>query len=170
MPKNTSKQRQDLSRKALDLLRTGHDISDVARLLSVSERTVQRWRRKQEAKVLSIPQSHAVVEVSPVAAALPTDADIRDRIQHLTAISLSTIEAILLSPDARTADKLRACGLILDASGHSDPTVCIASKAIDFLHRLGYVITDPSLPLESEGTRGLPDEAAEWIKEKILFG
>jgi hypothetical protein len=119
--------------------------------------------------VTSITQPNTVVELSPVPIALPTDADIRDRIQHLTAISLSTIEAILLSPDTRVADKLRACQLVLDASGHNDPAVCVASRAIDFLHRLGYIITDPSLPLENEGTRGLSDEAAQWIKEKILF-
>jgi len=180
MPKNNSKQRQDLSRKALDLLRTGHDIRDVALLLSVSERTIQRWRVKGEKANnidLALPQQTSVLNSLETAFQVPsepptepTEVDIRAKIETLTQLVLTTLQNILRNPDTRTADQLRACQLILSVSGYSDPAVSVTSKAISFLLQQGYQVVDPSLPPENSGSRGLTDSMAELIKEKILFG
>jgi hypothetical protein len=172
MPKYTQKERSDLSKKAVDLLRAGHDVGDVSRLLNVSVRSIQRWRRGEEGvQVVALAQA---VDAAPNAISssydLPSDQNIRNKIQSLTTLALSTIEGILRCPDSRSTEKLRACALILDASGHNDPAACVTSKAIDFLHRQGYEIIDPTLPTEDEGVRGFTDEAAELIKQKILFG
>lgn len=169
MPKNTAKERSDLTKKALDLLRAGHNIDDVATLLHISTRTIQRWRRGK-AIAFSQPDPDVVItEVSLPTAPLPTNADISDRIQGLTDIALRTIEGVLQCRDTRTADKLRACQLILDASGHNDPAACVVSKAIDFLHRQGYIVTDPTVPPEAKPMQGLSDEVVQQIKERILF-
>ena len=177
MPKNSAKERADLSRKALDLLRSGHDPSDVAGLLKISLRTIQRWRSKAEQAnnaSLALPQQSSVSNSLETAFQLPSEppseSDIRAKIESLTDIVLTTLENILRNPDARTADQLRACQLILSVSGWSDPAASVTSKAINFLLQQGYVVTDPNLPPENSGQRGLTDEMAELIKEKILFG
>lgn len=178
MPKNTGKERADLCRKALDLLRSGHDAGDVSKLLKISLRTIQRWRAKAEqvgnASCLTLPPQTSVLNdletASQIPGEPPTEVDIRGKIESLTDVALATLQNILRNPDARTADQLKACQLILSVSGWSDPAASVTSKAIDFLHRQGYQVTDPSLRTNDEGTRGLTDEAAHWIREKILFG
>lgn len=177
MPKNTSKQRTDLTKKALDLLRHGHDLEEVASLLGVSKRTVERWRSKAEkasqASLTLVPQANAsssLVTSSQVSSEPLSEGEVRGKIDGLTGLALSSLENILLDPDTRTSDRLKASQLVLDVSGWSDAAATVVGRAIDLLSRQGYIVTDPTLPPEDSGQRGLTDEMAELIREKILFG
>lgn len=177
MPKNSAKERADLSRKALDLLRSGHDPNDVSQLLKVSLRTVQRWRsnaEKANQASLTLPQqtsaSSSLETAFQIPGEPPSEADTRKKIESLTDVALTTLQNILRNPEARTTDQLRACQLILSVSGWSDSAASVTAKAINFLWQQGYVITDSNVPLGNTENKGLTDEAAEMIKQKILFG
>ncbi len=177
MPKNSSKQRADLTKKALDLLRHGHDLEEVATLLGVSRRTLERWRFKAEknnqASLSLVPQINApssFIASSQMPSEPLGEGEVRSKIDCLTGLALSNLENILLDPDARTSDRLRASQLILTVAGWTDAAATVPSRAIELLLRQGYIITDPTLPPEDSGARGLTDAMAELIKEKILFG
>ena len=177
MPKNSAKERADLSRKALDLLRSGHDPSDVSKLLKISLRTIQRWKAKAQQSNnlgLALPQQTSVLNSFETAFQVPdeppTEVDTREKIETLTGAALVTLQNILVNPDVRTSDQLKACQLVLSLSGWSHSASTVVSRAITLLTQQGYEVLDPSLPPEGSSNRGLTDEMAELIKEKILFG
>ncbi|HEY9829499.1 MAG TPA: helix-turn-helix domain-containing protein [Stenomitos sp.] len=106
--------------KGLAMLAKGMATSEIAKILRVSQRTVQRWATSEGVGNPVIDVCEQVV----TRVAIKVEAAVGDELKaqalkllRLSGKALDCIEEILDSTDTRTADKLKACEIIGDWSG-----------------------------------------------------
>jgi hypothetical protein len=138
-----------LAERAYRLLESGMSTSEVAQQLQVSPRTLQRWRNRP--RLLPLAElENSQIEV------LDSDDDFdkmeyrgyllnfksTSRLEKLIPAAMDQLEAILIDPNSRSSDKLRACQIIGDWSGLNGGT----DGSLRRVFALGYDITAPYNP------------------------
>jgi hypothetical protein len=133
--------------KALAMFSEGLTSNEIATRLKVSVRTIQRWQKLPEF-IKAVTDIHQKATQTTVET---TASNISNRIQSLLPKALNCIESLLDDPDARAADKLRACNLVGSWAG------------------LTQQKTMPSpQPEQPQSTAGLSDELVEQIRRQVL--
>ncbi|HEY9893076.1 MAG TPA: helix-turn-helix domain-containing protein [Candidatus Sericytochromatia bacterium] len=135
--------------QAIRLLEAGTPVSEVADQLGVSMRTVQRWKNQSRFLLFEGSQIEEECHIE----VLDSDDDFEkqefrrgilnfksaSRLEKLIPIAMNQLEAVLINPDSRPADRLRACQIVGDWSG-------LAGGADGSLRRvfaLGYDVVAP---------------------------
>jgi hypothetical protein len=136
-----------LAERAYKLLESGMSTSEVAQQLQVSPRTLQRWKNRPRLLPLAELENNSQIEVLDSAADFEKQEFRRgilnfksaSRLEKLISVAMDQIEAVLINPDSRPADRLRACQIVGDWSG-------LAGGADGSLRRvfaLGYDVVAP---------------------------
>jgi hypothetical protein len=151
-----------LKSRAFELADQGLLLPEIADLLGVSLRTIQRWR----ASVMNpeTASSEDCQQTELIAGGI-SEQEAFD-LDELIPISINVLQDILQNPDSKNSDKLRAVTILGDWTGLSSGI----SGSLRRVSEAGYVVIDPTLPSEtSDDTRqGLTDEAANLIRAKLL--
>lgn len=119
--------------KAIEYLAMGENNKSVAEKLNLAPETISRWRSDfefQAALNLLLTENHQ---------------NTKDRLRHLSAIALETIEAVMTDRDAPAKDRLTAALKIVELSklsvgrvGSSDAAILRKEKAEnDFMLDIG---------------------------------
>lgn len=127
--------------EAISAILKGLAPGQIAKLVGVSTRTLERWRKLPEfAAAISRIQENASrkVEVELVKDAT----NLSCRLERLASKSLDTLEQILDNPEVRTSDRVQAAKLLLTEWQRAQPPV------IDEFAALGTLITAGYLPHE----------------------
>lgn len=133
--------------KALSMFAQGATSGEIARELKVSIRSVQRWQKLPEF-VKGLADINTKATENTVEA---TAASISNRIQRLLPKALDTVEYYIENPEARAADRLRACHLVGTWAGLTQQKV------------------SPSPQTEQpQSSAGLSDELVEQIRRQVL--
>jgi hypothetical protein len=103
--------------QAVSEIAKGRTPSVISKDIRVSERTIQRWLKLSEfkaalAEIQERSTTKVIVQVSD---------DISLRIQSLIPKAISTLESYIENPEARAADRLRACHIIGAWAGLNQP-------------------------------------------------
>jgi transposase-like protein len=151
MAKRSAQDVAILSNRAAELLESGLTIAEVASQLDVSTRTVQRWRNRTQFSPIARPEieqkSHIeVADPIPDGLKYLPDFKIATNLESLIPVALDELRRILENPESRTADKLRACGIIGDWSGLNGGLY----GSIRRVFGAGYVVVDPRRSAEKD--------------------
>ncbi len=164
MAKRSQNEVNSLTRRALELLDRGHSEKEVAEILDVSLRTIQRWKARLEIEESNIPigidSPRLLSPQEERALGVLTFGEVEKLIPNAVAV----IKEILENPESRNSDRLRAAGLIGDWSGYSSGV----QGAMSIVLRAGYIVVDPDLEQSGQRSQGLTEEGANLIRAKLL--
>lgn len=95
----------------------GLNSSAIAKEIAVTERTVQRWQKLPQfleavSEIQERSTTKVIVEVSD---------DISTQIKHLIPKAINVLESYIDNPEARGADRLRACHILGSWAGLNQP-------------------------------------------------
>lgn len=169
MSKRSAQDLALLSGRAAELFERGLSTTEIAEALSVSVRSVQRWRKNPVLPTPTPSPTSTPDEPALETEILPPDESRSEELGSLYDLIPAAIEElhrILGSSDSRTADKLKACQVIGDWSGLSGGL----EGSVRRCHLAGYIVTDPTVKPRESKQQGLTEEGADLIKRKILFG
>lgn len=125
----------------------GTSSSEIAKELNVSIRSIQRWQKLPEF-VKALADINARATANTVEA---TAANISNRIQRLLPKALDTVEYYIENPEARAADRLRACHLVGTWAGLTQQKTSSLSQ-----------------PEQAQSSTGLSDELVDQIRRQVL--
>jgi hypothetical protein len=134
--------------KALAMFSEGLTSNEIATRLKVSIRTIQRWQKLPEF-IKAVTDIHQKATQTTVET---TASNISNRIQSLLPKALNCIESLLDDPDARAADKLRACNLVGSWAGLTQQKLVNQSPQTE----------------QPQSSAGLSDELVEQIRRQVL--
>lgn len=106
-------QKQILAAKALS---NGCSQQEAADQVRVDRKTIQRWLKREDFKTLSYSLTESATKAPPVAKEVSCSEKI-ENVNDLIPDSLGVLKEILLDPEARRADRLRAVDIVLRSSG-----------------------------------------------------
>lgn len=110
----------------------------IAKLVGVSVRTIERWRKLPEfAAAISRIQENATRQVE---IELVKDAsNLNSRLEHLASKSLDCLEEILGNPEARSSDRVQAAKLLLCEWQRTQTPVMHELAAVETLVKSGFL-------------------------------
>lgn len=127
--------------QAARLLAAGQTQEEVGKQVGVSRRTISRWLATEQFKNLSfgLVNSSSPAKIQPeIESAHQTNNEANYALGDLVPLAIKTLRDILIDPDSRKVDKLRAATLLGEWAGlTSDFNVALAS-----LRRYGLVLCE----------------------------
>jgi transposase len=109
--------------RAAELLSQGHSHQEVGNAVKVSRRTILRWLKEEDFKNLSYGLVGRASQPQPQPSQRSSErcrqSGSRLTPQDLVEDALSAVQSILIDPEARVSDKLKAASLVGDWAGLS---------------------------------------------------
>jgi hypothetical protein len=129
----------------------------IAKVVGVSSRTVERWRKLPEfVAAITRIQGNASRQVE---AELVSDITcVTSRLENLASKSLDCLEQIIDNPEARNSDRIQAAKLLLNEWQRAQPPVMHELAAIETLVNSGFLPYDHLLKLK-DAVHRLTDES-----------
>jgi transcriptional regulator with XRE-family HTH domain len=166
--------------RAAELLARGYSQSEAGKAVGASRRTVSRWLQQEDFRNLSYSM---VGRTSPAPQQVPQQApqrppESRRQPSKLTAEdlvedALTAIQSILIDPDTRVSDKIKAAALVGQWTGLGQPAQMLEMQALKILVETGWcsdevleTLIDGSAELEKRMKNVLSQETG--IKKTLL--
>jgi transcriptional regulator with XRE-family HTH domain len=129
--------------RAAELLSKGHSQQSVGEAVGVSRRTVLRWLKQEDFRNLSFGLLGRAAQ-SPQPAQPQRSSEERRRQsglspQDLVEDALEAVRAILIDPEVRTCDRIKAAALIGQWAGLGQPAKMVEMEAIKVLVESNWV-------------------------------
>lgn len=112
--------------------------SQIAKVVGVSTRTLERWRKLPEF-VAALSQIQGEVSRQVKIEVVEELASISSRLENLASKSLDLLEQVIENPEARTGDRVQAAKLILTERQRAQPPVMHELLAVETLVKSGYL-------------------------------
>ncbi len=130
--------------------------SQIAKVVGVSCRTVERWRKLPEF-VVALDQIQGEVSRQVKVELVENVASINSRLENLASKSLDCLEQIIDNPEARSSDRIQASKLILAEWQRTQTPTMHELAAVETLVRANYLPHEHLLRLK-EAINTLTDE------------
>ena len=112
--------------------------SQIAKVLGISDRTVQRWQKLPEfVATLSQIQGEASRQVK--AELVENVSSVNSRLENLASKSLDCLEQILDNPEARNSDRIQAAKLVLSEWQRTQTPATDELRAVQVLVESGFL-------------------------------
>jgi hypothetical protein len=112
--------------------------SQIAKVVGVSSRTVERWRKLPEF-VSTLAQIQGEVSRQVKVELVENVTSINSRLENLASKSLDCLEEILNNRESRNADRIQAAKLLLNEWQRAQPPVMHELAAVETLVKSGYL-------------------------------
>lgn len=123
--------------EAVSGIAKGLTSSQIAKVLGISDRTVQRWQKLPEfVATLSQIQGEASRQVK--AELVENVSSVNSRLENLASKSLDALELILDNPESRNGDRIQAAKILLSEWQRSKPPVPDEFSALALLIQAGW--------------------------------
>jgi hypothetical protein len=166
--------------RAAELLSRGHTQLEVAQSIGVNRKSIQRWLKQQDFKNLSYglvgrasaapqPPHQQAPQRPPESQRQPSKLTPQDLIED----ALCAVQSILIDPDTRVGDRIKAAALVGQWTGLGQPAQMVEMQALKILIETGWcsdevleTLIDGSAELEKRMKNVLSHETG--IKKSLL--
>jgi hypothetical protein len=129
----------------------------IAKVVGVSSRTVERWRKLPEF-VAALAQIQGEVSRQVKVELVENVTSINSRLENLASKSLDCLEQIIDNPETRNSDRIQAAKLVLSEWQRTQTPTMHELAAIETLVNSGYLPYDHLLKLK-DAVHRLTDES-----------
>ena len=130
--------------------------SQIAKVVGVSTRTIERWRKLPEF-VAALIQIQGEASRQVKAELVKEVSSIGSRLENLASKSLDCLEEIIDNPESRSSDRIQAAKLLLTEWQRTQTPVMHELQAVETLVKSGYLPHEHLLRLK-EAVDTLTDE------------
>ena len=112
--------------------------SQIAKIIGVSTRTVERWQKLPEF-IAALAQIQSEVSRQLKVEVVKNVSSINSRLENLASKSLDCLEQILDNPDARSSDRIQAAKLLLNEWQRTQAPPMHEIVAVEVLVKAGWL-------------------------------
>ena len=150
--------------------------SQIAKIIGVSTRTVERWQKLPEF-IAALAQIQSEVSRQVKVELVENVSSVNSRLENLASKSLDCLEQILDNPDARSSDRIQAAKLLLNEWQRSQTPAMHELTAVETLVKSGFLSYDhlkklqqavERLTLESQAIFQHPSAAKSSLNSEVL--
>jgi hypothetical protein len=152
--------------KAVSGIAKGLSPSQIAKDISVSTRTLERWKKTPQF-VAALSQIRGEVSRQVKAEVVEDVVSITSRLENLASKSLDRLEEIIDNPEARNGDRVQAAKLLLNEWQRTQPPVMHELVAVEALVRSGFLSHEHLLRLK-EAVDRLTLESQSILRQPLV--